>query len=994
MTNLLVVDDKQENLYMLRILLEGNGYRVETATNGVEALERARRDPPSMIVADILMPVMDGFTLCREWRKDERLKAIPFVFYTATYTDPKDEDFALSLGADRFLVKPMEPGAFVDMVRQVLGEAEEGRLRVPDKLTEDEPVYLKTYSERLVKKLEDKMLELERAHRRLAAQYQASTALAALKSRDEIVLHVLRTVIEAMGFDKAIYFEYDPQRQEFRLAEVVGLAEGLAATPQQDLVFRLGEERGLVGLVGQTRRPLIVADTREDARWVPMDSALRSALFVPVIHDDELLGVTGVVSAESDHFSPADADDLMTLANNVGIALKNAQLVERLSQSEARYRRLAENAPDVIYHYRLKPTPGFEYVSPAATEVFGYTPEEYYADPDLSFKLVHPEDRPLLEQHIRGAGSSRVPLSVRWVRRDGEIIWTEHRAVPIYDQVGDLVALQGIVRDVTERVRAAEQLRRQHGSLRTLIDNVPDHIFFKDAESRYLAANVVMARLMGVADPDDLVGKTDFDFISHDRASRYRADDQAIIESGRPLIDREEFRETAAGHVRWHQTSKLPLYDERGQVVGIVGIGRDVTEHKRAREEREHLQAQLLQAQKMEAVGQLTAGVAHDFNNALTVVNGFAELLEWKLPPQDPLQGHVKRILNAARNAADLVRQLMAFSRKQVVEVKVVDLNAALSDVRSMLEHVISEDIRLEMVLSRQLWPVRVDPAHLQQVIVNLASNARDAMPHGGRLVITAANLTLVEPNARTHPDVQRGEYVMLSVSDTGCGMSPDVQARIFEPFFTTKELGKGTGLGLATVYGIVKQSRGEIRVSSQVGAGTTFRVYLPRVLEHVSPSPEGGSAAAGASRGGETILLVEDDATVREFAQSVLEMEGYQVIEVAAADEALQAASEWAGGIHLLVTDAVMPGMSGMALAAELTTQRPEMRVLCMSGYVENVTEYLGLPARSVAFLQKPFGASDLTRKVRLVLDAPDDDPTRGPHAQTQPGEDAPPAA
>jgi two-component system cell cycle sensor histidine kinase/response regulator CckA len=990
MTNLLVVDDQEENLYLLRVLLEGNGYRVETATNGVEALEQARRDPPAMIVADILMPVMDGFTLCREWRKDERLKAIPFVFYTATYTDPKDEDFALSLGADRFIVKPVEPDVFVGVVRQVLGEAEEGRLRVPDRLAEDEPVYLKTYSERLVKKLEDKMLQLERAHRRLAALYQASTALAAVKPRDEIVPYVLRTVVEAMGFDKAIYYDYDPRRREFRLADMAGFAEELAANLRRELVFRLGEERGLVGLVGHTRQPLIVADGRDDTRWVPLDGTLRSALFVPVVHDDELLGVAGFLSTESQHFSPADADNLMTLANNMGIALKNAQLVECLSQSEARYRRLAENAPDMIYQYRLKPTPGFEYVSPAATELLGHTPEEHYADPDLGFKLVHPEDRPLLEQHFRGAGSFDEPLSLRWVRRDGALIWTEHRTVPIYDQAGNLVALQGIVRDVTERVRAAEQLRNEHSLLRTLIDNVPDHVYFKDAESRFLTANVVTAHLVGAANPDDLVGKTDFDFLSHDRASRYHADERAIIESGRPLIDREEIGKDAAGNVHWYLTSKLPLCDERGRVVGIVGIGRDVTERKRAREEREHLQAQLLQAQKMEAVGRLTAGVAHDFNNVLTAINGFAELLQWQLPPQDALQGYVARILDAGHSAADLVRQLMAFSRKQVVEVKVVDLNVAMSGVRSVLQHVIGEDIHLGMDLSGQLWPVRVDPAQLQQVIVNLASNARDAMPGGGRLVIKATNLTLVEPDARTHPDVQPGEYVMLTVSDTGCGMSPEVQARIFEPFFTTKELGKGTGLGLATVYGIVTQSKGEIHVSSQMGAGTTFRVYLPRELEVVTPSPAGAFPPAGASCGGETILLVEDDATVRQFAYSVLQLEGYQVVEVKTAEDALRTAAEWAGRIHLLLTDVVMPGISGIALAADLITRRPELRVLCISGYTEDVTDYLGLPASRVAFLQKPFCASDLTRKVRLVLDAPGDEPTRMPDAQMQPGESA----
>ncbi len=394
-------------------------------------------------------------------------------------------------------------------------------------------------------------------------------------------------------------------------------------------------------------------------------------------------------------------------------------------------------------------------------------------------------------------------------------------------------------------------------------------------------------------------------------------------------------------------------------------------ERKQAEQEREHLHAQLLQSQKMEAIGRLTAGIAHDFNNMLTAINGFAELLQLKMTPQDPLQAHVKRILESGRSAADLVRQLMAFSRKQMMEMSVVDLNVALSGMASMLRRVIGEDIRLETRLAADLWPVTVDVSQLQQVVLNLAVNGRDAMPEGGRLTVATANRVLDDAIAAQRPEVRPGDYVTLSISDTGCGMSPEVQARIFEPFFTTKELGKGTGLGLSTVYGIVKQSGGYIYVDSQVGVGTTFSIYLPRTQEAVKILAPAGSAE-GVTPGTETILLVEDETALREFARAVLVLQGYQVVEASGADEALRTAAARTQPLHLLLTDVVMPGMQGTELARRLRGKHPGLRVLFISGYSDKAVLQSVRPEPGTAFLQKPFSAFDLVRKVRQLLDTP----------------------
>jgi two-component system cell cycle sensor histidine kinase/response regulator CckA len=390
-----------------------------------------------------------------------------------------------------------------------------------------------------------------------------------------------------------------------------------------------------------------------------------------------------------------------------------------------------------------------------------------------------------------------------------------------------------------------------------------------------------------------------------------------------------------------------------------VAVKRDVTHELQ-------LEEQYRQAQKMEAVGRLTAGVAHDFNNMLTAINGFSELISLELAPDDPLQDSVKKVLSSGRRAADLVRQLMAFSRKQIVQPEVLDLNDVIANVDKMLRHIIGEDVELQTIPAPGLWLTKADPVQVEQVILNLAINARDAMPNGGKLTIETANVTLDE----AHLGAQPGEYVLLAVSDTGTGMSDDVKSHLFEPFFTTKELGRGTGLGLATVYGIVKQSGGDVQVYSEEGAGTTFKVYLPRVRPATAPATS-SPARPEMPAGRETILLVEDDEGARELARRVLSSLGYTLLETRDGQEALRLAADYPGSIHLLLTDVVMPGMSGKALAEQLARSRPGLKTLFMSGYTDNAIAHHGVLDPGIAFLQKPFSPGELARQVRAVLDA-----------------------
>jgi two-component system cell cycle sensor histidine kinase/response regulator CckA len=418
------------------------------------------------------------------------------------------------------------------------------------------------------------------------------------------------------------------------------------------------------------------------------------------------------------------------------------------------------------------------------------------------------------------------------------------------------------------------------------------------------------------------------------------------------------------GTWRFLESSASTIRNAEGKTEKLVIVNRDITERRR-------LEEQFRQAQKMEAVGRLSGGIAHDFNNLLGVIIGYSEILQEKLQPTNPLRGSVDEILGAGRRAASLTRQLLAFSRQQVLEPKVLNLNAVLKDMGNMLPRMIGEDIELSMVLGTALGRVKADQGQIEQIVMNLAVNARDAMPDGGKLFIetTNAEIDLTFTKRYSYP-VQQGSYVLLTVSDTGIGMDAAIQAHIFEPFFTTKEKGKGTGLGLATAYGIVKQSGGYIDVYSELGKGTTFKIYLPRVHDALD-SQKPPESDLMKSRGNETILLAEDETSLRTLTRNLLELSGYTVLEANNGAEAMTISQQHSGLVQLLLTDVVMPGMSGRVLAGQVTEQRPLIKVVYMSGYTgQAVGAHVALEEGSF-FLQKPFSRDGLVSKVRQALDS-----------------------
>jgi PAS domain S-box-containing protein len=517
--------------------------------------------------------------------------------------------------------------------------------------------------------------------------------------------------------------------------------------------------------------------------------------------------------------------------------------------------------------------------------------------------------------------------------------------------------------DVTGRVQAEDALHWEQFLMNMLLDTTPDAIYFKDTQSRFLRVNRAMAARCGVADPAELVGKTDFDVFTPEHAAAAYRDEQEIVRTGNPLVGLEE-RETWPGRPdTWASTTKMPLRDAAGAIIGTFGISRDITE-------RRSLEQQFRQAQRIEAVGRLAGGVAHDFNNIITVITGSTEMLLEDLAADDAQRQDLEEIRKAAQRAATLTRQLLAFSRKQVLQTRVLDLNAVVRSLDRMLQRLIGEDVMLELALEPAVHAVRADPGQIEQVILNLAVNARDAMPKGGRLRIETANVVLDEAYVREHAGAVEGSFVLLRVSDTGIGMDAQIRSHLFEPFFTTKEAGKGTGLGLATVYGIVKQSSGYIWVDSEPGRGASFKVYLPEVDEPVeAPGPP--AQVAPPAGGGETVLLTEDDASIRGVATKVLTQKGYRVLSASDGQSALVMARTSPSEIRLLITDIVMPGITGPELAASLRAERPDLRVIYMSGYTSDTEVLRRILEDGVPFLQKPFTPGALALKVREVLDA-----------------------
>jgi two-component system cell cycle sensor histidine kinase/response regulator CckA len=646
--------------------------------------------------------------------------------------------------------------------------------------------------------------------------------------------------------------------------------------------------------------------------------------------------------------------DLYTIYQHLLIHRIRRELVER----EELFHLISENAADMIAIVDMEGKRLYNSLS--YHRVLGYSPEELQAS--SSFEQIHPDDRERVKKaaaDARRTGIGRT-LEYRLRHKDGTWLWLESTSSVIQNARGEPEKLIIVNRDISERKKTEEALRQSEAGFRSVVQDAPYGIYRASSTGQILQVNPALEKMLGYELQDELL-KSELVTGIFLHSGEYERLTELLIRTNE-IKDVETEWKRRDGTPITVRCSGRRINDENGMPAYFEVFAEDVTE-KRV------LEKQLRMAQKMEAIGRLSGGIAHDFNNLLGVIIGYSRVLKKELGANSALCEHAVEIEKAGQRAASLTKQLLAFSRQQVLTPAVLNLNTLVSDMEGMLPRLLGEDIAVSLALHSEVGSVKADQSQIEQVIMNLAVNARDAMPQGGKLKIQTANVELDQAYARDHPGSKAGNYVLLAVTDTGTGMNAETLAHIFEPFYTTKERGKGTGLGLATVYGIVKQSNGYIVVDSSPGRGTTFQIYLP---QHIGkPATEEREVDSGEKlRGSESILLVEDSEPLRKLAQTFLESAGFRVMSAEHGEDALQVASRHGKTFDLLLTDVVMPGMNGRVLAEQLLPRQPGMRVLYMSGYTDSFIAGHGVLEPGTHLLHKPFTDEVLIRKVREVLD------------------------
>jgi PAS domain S-box-containing protein len=1019
-STILNVNDDAVQLRVISQILRKAGWNTLEAADGTAALREARQRP-DLILLDVRLPDIDGFEVCRQIKADPALADLPVVMLSAALRDDASIVAGLEGGADGYLTWPIDTAVLVSTLRAYL------RARQAEEQTRFQANLVANVSDAIIATdLELRVLSWNPAAETLfgwpAEEAVGRPAHALFPSAGagvsrEMALRALRDSERWTG--EALLHRRDGSAAPvYASASLIRDAAGAPAgfvVIARDIAERKRAEEALRR--NEARFRAVVENSYDGIIFCDVDGRIvyRSASFNRIngfsseervghsifdnVHPDEVeelrrLWAQHLQQPEAQHriecrvrskdggwlWLESAAQNLLADPNVQQIVVTSRDITKR-KRDEEHYRAFfTESVTPTFWVEMTHPVPTDW---PAEMQVEAIFREGVIRDVSQSLwrarglsskaDLVGRVLVPDRDAESARRGGAIYALYDRFVRQGyrlaeheapepttaGETRWFVNSALGVVED-GHLVCIFGSFIDITERKRSEEALRESESRFSTIFRASPAPVAMtRVRDNRLVDVNPAWLELTGYA-RSEVIGRTPQELnLWADLAQRERMV-KMILEQGQTRGEVPIRKKS--GETRYLLMSAEIIELERERY--LLSMGQDITERKR-------LEEQYLQAQKMEVVGRLAGGVAHDFNNILTAIVGYANFVKKALPAGSQVAADNEQVLRNAQRAADLTRQLLAFSRRQEIELSVVDLNSLVFDFAKMLRRLVGEDVELAVAAGQGVGRIRADRSQIQQVLMNLAVNARDAMPGGGRLLIETANATLDE-RAAALVGASAGEYVLLRVSDSGCGMSNEAKSHLFEPFFTTKAVGKGTGLGLATVYGIVTQHGGSIQCESELGVGTRFDIYLPRATGDVGRSA--GFLAENLPRGTETILAVEDDANVRGIVARMLRSQGYHVLEATNGDEALRVAGEYAGGIDLLVTDVVMPQMGGQRLAQLLRQARPGVKVLFISGYSSDLSVGILAPEGGMHFLQKPFAPEALVFKARAVLDERDD--------------------
>ncbi len=911
---ILIVDDLPVNLKLLRAQLEGEGHTVVEAHNGVEALAVLDRQKVDVIVSDILMPVMDGYRLCHEVRKSERFRHLPFIAYTSTYISPTDEKLSIDLGADKYLRKP----ATVDELMRAIEEALANPGRRPTAVF-DETEMTKEYNAGLVTKLEKRNLELSRAVSQLKLQ------TIALETAAEAIM-----ITDAEG----VMLWVNPA---FTTTTGYTTKEALGKTPR---ILKSGTHT-------EAFYRKFWKTIRAGERW-------RSE-FVNRHKDGRIY--------YGEHTVSPVRDAAGAITHFVGIMhdiTERKHAEEQLRDAHAQLRELLEHSPVVLYALSLEgDTIIPRLVSENVTRMLGFQVEETLSLAWWQGQL-HPDDRELAEASIQetlAQGVSRTEYRMR--HKDGSYRWVDDARRIVRDAKGRPSELVGVWSDITERKQAQDELHESERQFRDMLDNLDLVSVMVDRETRITYCNDYFLRLTGWQ-REEVIGANWFErFVPPERVDEALKRFTVLLANGQDLRHTTHEVVTRSGQRRLLQWNNSLMYSASGEVIGTASIAEDITE-------RDRLEKQLLRADRLESLGTLASGIAHDLNNLLLPILMGVTLLK-RFDPNEASLKAINNIERSVRRGSDLVKQVLLFARGSETSREPVQLSDVVNEIEAIITSTFPKDITLEVSMAPDLSPVTGDATQLTQVLLNLCVNARDAMPRGGQLIISAANADISDHDALLHGVSNDGPHVVLEVTDTGEGMPKEIIERVFDPFFTTKEVGKGTGLGLSTAQGIVSSHGGFLSVSSNAGEGSTFTIHLPaRPAPPVVVIPEETGPPHG---NGELILIVDDDASIVSITKQTLEVFGYEVLTAEDGAQAIGVFSRRHADIALVLTDMAMPVIDGAALIAALNRMVPGIRIIATTGNPSAASMSKIARTGVTHILTKPYTAEQLLVTLSEVL-------------------------